>query len=681
MGTRDEGSAKTTIEPSSFGRGTQTFIGSVILLAAFLFVWMGSESQFLQAPGEIKLRSGTSSSTTHFVCESKCGIPKNDGKKNRYYGTPADLLDTKKLLQRVESAKNNLIEDLRKDYGPKYFNDMFLDPESGEFRPVVPITPDGPSMQRLKRKLLLKVLSVQSNIKKQERCECWNGNEPLPSDTGNGNEPAPASLFFEKYVWATGGHSAAAGHGNLFNESYTAYIERDLVDIFGAAGIQFVGRNYAMGGTSSGSEITMCWEQIFGSDVDFFSWDYGMTDGNNAEKILLYGLRGGLSPGRPAFMGIHTGGRARPYREARIKDLEDMGMAGFNADESLMSKMRDAVPESAGLSEKDLAALPELVRNLKCNGGWEKGEPYCDKEKYTHFICENRKKQVSWHPGYKDNAITGHGIALFLANALISALKTLLEELGDDREAILEQLYEQEQEAYENLTKAPLPEVYTNLFKKEEKGMPSDFNQALFFKEPSICHTGRLPSQTRYLGYLTESNDVGGPAPWSSVTYDQGIRKQQAIMADTEGLMSLVWDEKHREMDCPVTCMPDDKDTFMTHNKYGWTKLTFPNAAERKAYHYDPKKFKGIVIVILRPCDWGKCEQGFLTLQDFAENKWEMKINGKKVESIVGFGADATVAKGSDGIYFSPNSDGTYDIEIKVNEKGSFVLVSSFILY
>ena len=30
---------------------------------------------------------------------------------------------------------------------------------------------------------------------------------------------------------------------------------------------------------SSGYEISMCFEQIFGSDIDFFSWDFGMTDG------------------------------------------------------------------------------------------------------------------------------------------------------------------------------------------------------------------------------------------------------------------------------------------------------------------------------------------------------------------------------------------------------------------
>ena len=47
----------------------------------------------------------------------------------------------------------------------------------------------------------------------------------------------------QNYIWATGGHSASAGHGNLYNESYTAFMERDVKDIFGSIGIDFHGRH------------------------------------------------------------------------------------------------------------------------------------------------------------------------------------------------------------------------------------------------------------------------------------------------------------------------------------------------------------------------------------------------------------------------------------------------------
>lgn len=52
-------------------------------------------------------------------------------------------------------------------------------------------------------------------------------------------------------------------------------MERALKPIFAAIGIEYVGKNYAMGGTSSASEIAFCGNSIFGHDVDSISWDYG----------------------------------------------------------------------------------------------------------------------------------------------------------------------------------------------------------------------------------------------------------------------------------------------------------------------------------------------------------------------------------------------------------------------
>ena len=32
----------------------------------------------------------------------------------------------------------------------------------------------------------------------------------------------------------------------------------------------------------------MCFTSIFGKDIDSFTWDYGMTDGRQYHKIILY---------------------------------------------------------------------------------------------------------------------------------------------------------------------------------------------------------------------------------------------------------------------------------------------------------------------------------------------------------------------------------------------------------
>ena len=47
-----------------------------------------------------------------------------------------------------------------------------------------------------------------------------------------------------------GGHSAAvAGHGNLYNESYRAFLEQHAQEGFQTVGIDLEAWNYAMGAT------------------------------------------------------------------------------------------------------------------------------------------------------------------------------------------------------------------------------------------------------------------------------------------------------------------------------------------------------------------------------------------------------------------------------------------------
>jgi hypothetical protein len=143
----------------------------------------------------------------------------------------------------------------------------------------------------------------------------------------------------------------------------------------------------------------MCSEQIFGSDIDFISWDYGMTDGDKYAYFFHYGYRGGISPGRPAFMAMHYGGKNLKARGSRLKQLEDMGMAVFATPDENMAAMREAIPDTFGMSEEEISKMPEYVRNLKCDGQIENGEPHCSAQKYTNYICSPRTKQVGWHPG------------------------------------------------------------------------------------------------------------------------------------------------------------------------------------------------------------------------------------------------------------------------------------------
>jgi hypothetical protein len=280
--------------------------------------------------------------------------------------------------------------------------------------------------------------------------------------------------------------------------------------------------------------------------------------------------------------------------------------------------------------------------------------------------------------------MTGHGMALMLMSALLGALRELVEHETQDPEVLLAELQKGEEELLERFTEATLPETHSDLYTVGNEVQP-DLNASLFFTGRSLCRTGRTPSQTRYLGYATNTDKVGGVAPFGEESYDVGINVNVALKSPNEqGAMRLAWTKHQEREDCPVTCKPDYKDFFLTSHGEGWTKLTIPNEAERKAYRYDSSQsgvFKGVIVMVLVSCAWGKCEKGLLRAENYEEKKWEMKVNGNVVTSVVDIGLGALIVKGEDGASFPSNTNGVYDIELKVSESGSFVKVSSFILY
>ncbi len=155
-----------------------------------------------------------------------------------------------------------------------------------------------------------------------------------------------------------GGHSAAvAGHGNLYNESYRAFLEQHAQEGFQTVGIDLEAWNYAIGATKLAAELSMCSQAIFGTDVDILSWDYGMMDGKTHDKYLLhYGYCAALGPSFPVLVCVQgCEGKESPQQQ-RLKELEDQGMAVFVA---LVNKaLPDAIPDTLGMSSEEIGQLP-----------------------------------------------------------------------------------------------------------------------------------------------------------------------------------------------------------------------------------------------------------------------------------------------------------------------------------
>ena len=102
------------------------------------------------------------------------------------------------------------------------------------------------------KKYMIKLLQVQLGMLQEklnpiERCQ----EQCAPPTEGHAMKPN----HFAKFLWVNGGHSASAGHGNFYRESYTAQLGRDVSPILSEIGLDFQVKNYAMGGEYSGELV------------------------------------------------------------------------------------------------------------------------------------------------------------------------------------------------------------------------------------------------------------------------------------------------------------------------------------------------------------------------------------------------------------------------------------------
>ena len=216
----------------------------------------------------------------------------------------------------------------------------------------------------------------------------------------------------------------------------------------------------------------------------------------------------------------------------------------------------------------------------------------------------------------------------------------------------------------------------------------------LLFKGNSICRTARLPARSRYLGYVTNTNDqIGEIAALGNETYDVGIEKGIAIETAKEEneYMRLVWEKSAKRRDRNPNCLeqilkPDYKDFFFAHYKEGWIKYpTFPNEKEINAYEYDPTKHNGLLAIALKACDWGKCANEDLRIDHGGSaievGKLEMTVNDKPVKEFFDLNGIHALLGEDGAARWEPNANGQYEIALKVKEEGMWFKISSVVLF
>ncbi|KAL7581676.1 hypothetical protein ACA910_022223 [Epithemia clementina (nom. ined.)] len=617
----------------------------VVVLVGGFVIWI---------VGLLLLKTGTTHSTNATTAIQKGHS--NDDKKytlqRRRRTSSSSSLETSQLVQNFQVARAKFMAKLDQDYGSENVQLLFKTVINGTThsmaRKVFQATPL--SWDRLKRKVVMKILKAQQ----------------MAQQAATEQKQVP-------FVWATGGHSASAGHGNLFHESYTAIFQAGGAAIFDAVGLELTTRNHAMGGASCGMEIASCIKEVFGMDTDVLSWDYGMTTFNPG-KVELYFHRASLLPNRPAFVGI-----VMTHDQEALQSMESLGPAVFLMQAEDVVR---AVPDTQGKTLEEINAMPPYIRSFRCGKGIEKGEPTCLDEKYTilpdNDPCNERLGRVSWHPGWKWHALYGNLLTLFWIEIIDDALREIAQQ-GSDPRALLLSLQTLEDEEF-------LPMMSKNVsnlrFVDDHLNAIPDIANEVVYWSPNFCHTARVPSEIRYQGLLTESQLKGGYH-----NYDHGLELSQ-VLTKANDQMPLSWDPDLYQLFCKNYEIVIDHEDFFVVNSLGWSSLLLPNPLE-KAYYGDAlgsQPLLGYIAICLAQCGW-ECPAGVLSYDDLWNGtKASMTVNGVAVANYTNYGPPASSAciflqQESGGHQWAPNSNGLFEVRAKATNSGDYLRISSIVIW
>ena len=372
----------------------------------------------------------------------------------------------------------------------------------------------------------------------------------------------------------------------------------------------------------------------------------------------MYANRAGVHVNRPTVISLlkaKSGDKRFLGHLEALQSTEEQGVPTLLLRPEVTSKIHDAVPDIFGLSESNMSKYGPYARYYKCKGVIERGAP-CDEQKFNNNICPDRKQKQFWHPGWREMAMTGNLLALFLTETLIDALQNLIELNYDDPYALYAELKLQEDKEYASFLQSPAPAHLEGLLSEHYPKLGVE--DGPLFRNKAVCKTALLPSQTRYLGILTESELKG-----ELHGYDTGIESSKVTKRNSKkGEFVLVYNQIERQV-CEVDLNVDYRDYFLATNDFGWASLTLPNDAELEAYAPSGFNPAGLVIICLMSCGFAPCTSEFYGQKELEEGKLKLEINGEAVVELAEFDL-CYLAKTTKGFFIAPNADGRYELRV-----------------
>jgi hypothetical protein len=632
-------------------------------------------------------------------------------------------LSTLELLGDLSLARQKIEAELMGDYG-EYYGLMF-DKAAAEHVFIA----NPASKERLLRRLQLKILSAQ----RQKQSPSQKSKVKLSANAGSPTSASKASAsktitttanIATTFTWVTSGDGAAAGHGNLFSQTYTAVMENTARDAFRRIGINFLARNYAMGGYVSAPEVAMCMESIYGTDIDIMMWDFNLmeqhADDNANSRALLWGHRASVHPTKPIVFAMDDVGGSRYHNVwLGLEQRNGMGVVVMDHLKGL-TNLRQRAPDAVrGAGGKSRIPLP--LKNYRCNGSFEavikcddpmrynlcydidNAQPCIDAKFKTKDACIDAKYQSSWHPGWKEHYLKGRLMGVFLVDMLQEALidlDAIMLSHRQDRDTVYSSLIEKEAADVRLAVQAPPPPA-AQAFSQFTETMQRITPQALY-KQKAICHTALLPAQERYDGILMES---GHQTTVEANDYDRGLNRYFMTEPVRDRKLPLAFDPNDRQR-CEALEI-DHKDFFWVRDGDGWLSRIVPNDSELLSYRDNSEErmseltmhiratasngalspqepVQGLIMVCLKICPLKRCPDdamGFGPLKRNT-NQLSIKVDGIPVTSVHKLD-DCHFLEGPNGLRWGPGKtqNGQYTLSFLINDKQkNNMKISSFIV-
>jgi hypothetical protein len=175
-----------------------------------------------------------------------------------------------------------------------------------------------------------------------------------------------AMMTNDHFFVTLGGHSAAAGHGNNFHQSYMMQFQSVMEPVFDRLGMVLVSANRAQGGMGT-AQAALAGGGVYG-EKDVMLWDSSMTEKSNGMQDLF--MRQMLLTGHRVPVLLDIGG-GKGIMDAIHKESGAHAGGITGGTPSLM-----ALTTSAEQAE----TLPFALRHLFC----DKGVSTCGEGQYKY---------------------------------------------------------------------------------------------------------------------------------------------------------------------------------------------------------------------------------------------------------------------------------------------------------